>query len=357
MPNSTSSNCITAGIHQEIDSARSIDQLRALGDRIFGIVRPAVSAGADTKNIVQIISGLNDAITIRLIALLENLEGISLPIGATYLVLGSEGRGEQTLRTDQDSAIIYIDDLTPEKFSDVERFADRLIDALETIGVPRCPGNIMANTPEWCHSITDWEKLVDQWIDVPNPDNMLNFGMLQDLRALHGDDTLSAQLRKYICLAVHRNTIFFPNMAGHVVRFPDPFTMFGRIRVENSGEYKGMIDLKKAGIFAISAGASLLTLEANQIGGTTWEKLEFLEKRGLFTSGDHKIIAESFTFLTQLRLKLQLQELAVNAKPTNYVSPRLMSGTEERQFRQALKGVKTFLWIFRNHFLLDLISI
>lgn len=357
MPNSAISNCIPAAIHQEVDTSRSIEQLHALSLRIFDTLRPAISTGEDTKNIVQFISRLNDAITIRLIALLEDSEGIRLPEGATYLVLGSEGRGEQTLRTDQDSAIIYIDDLSPEQLSEVKRFADRLVDALEEIGVPRCPGNIMANTPQWCHSITEWEELVDQWIAAPTPENMLNFGMLQDLRSLHGTEALGVQLSDYMCAAVHRNAAFFPNMAGHVVRFPAPFTMFGRIRVEKSGEHKGMVDLKKAGIFAISAGASLLSLEAGCIGGTTWEKLDFLEKRGLFTNRDHTTIAEAFTFLTQLRLKLQLRKMAANVTPTNHVAPRSMTDTEQSQFRQALKGVKTFLWIFRNHYLLDLISI
>jgi CBS domain-containing protein len=357
MQNSTIDNCILSDIYREIDAARSVDQLSSLSAWMFGAVRPAVSAGADTKNIVQIISRFNDDITIRLIELLENSEGVRLPEGATYLVLGSEGRGEQTLRTDQDSAIIHIDDLPPEQLSEVARFANRLIDALEKIGVPRCPGNIMANTPEWCRSITQWEKLVDQWIAIPNPENMLNFGMLQDLRSLHGDDSLSIQLRGHICAAVHSNSIFFPNMASHVVRFPDPFTMFGRIRVENSGEHKGKVDLKKAGIFAISAGATLLALEAGRIGGTTWEKLEFLEKREFFTSGDHKTIAESFTYLTQLRLKLQLQGLAENTGQTNLIDLHSMTEKEQYQLRQALKGVKTFLWIFRDHYLLDLISI
>lgn len=351
------SNGLTAGIHQEINDARSIEHLHALSLRVFDTVRPAINSGADTNTIVQLISGFNDAITARLIILMGTLEKISLPEGATYLVLGSEGRGEQTLRTDQDSAIVYADDLPPEKLSDVERFAVRLVDALEEIGVPRCPGNIMASSKEWCRSISEWEHTVDQWITVPTPENMLNFGMLQDMRSLHSNNTLGMRLSNHIRAAVHRNAAFFPNMAGHVVRFPAPFKIFGRIRVETSGEFKGMVDLKKAGIFAISAGSSLLALELGHIGGTTWKKLEFLEKHGVFTDSDHNIIAEAFSFLTLLRLKLQLGEMAAHNILTNYIDPRTMSDMERHQFRQALKGVKTFLWIFRNHYLLDMFSI
>ena len=268
-------------LHQEIETAHSIDQLRALGVRLLDMVRFTISTGVDTKTIVYLISQFNDAITLRLIALLEGIEGIRLPEGAAYLVLGSIGRGEQTLRTDQDSAIVYSDDLPSEKFRDVERFATRLVDALEEVGVPRCPGNIMAANHQWRHSITEWKRLLDQWISVPTPEHILNFGMFKDLRALHGDETLGMQLRDHICAAVQRHTFFFHNMAGHVVRFPSPFTLFGRIRVEQNGEHKGVVDLKKAGIFAITTGASLLALEAGILGGNTWENSNFSE------SGDY----------------------------------------------------------------------
>ncbi len=350
-------NDVPSEIVQEVEAAASIADLVAINARMLDRLRPAISIGSDTRNIVQFISGFNDAITARLIALVEKSDGIALPEGAAYLVLGSEGRGEQTLRTDQDSAIVHIDGLSPEKIADLKRFAEKVVAALEETGVPRCPGNIMANSNDWCHSSSEWKMLVDEWIAAPTPENMLRFGMLQDLRSLHGDDSLGIMLRGHICSAIHSNPAFFPNMAAHVVRFPSPFTMFRRIRVEQSGEHKGMVELKKSGIFAISAGVSLLALEQGRIGGTTWEKLDFLEKSRFFTKEDHKTIADAFTCLTGLRLKLQLRQMAINARPTNYLNPQLMDSGEHHLFRKALKGAETFLWIFRRHYSLDSISI
>ncbi|HLO25168.1 MAG TPA: DUF294 nucleotidyltransferase-like domain-containing protein, partial [Geobacteraceae bacterium] len=343
-------------LYQEIEAAHSIDQLRALGVRMLDMVRFAIGTDADIKSIVQLISQLNDAITLRLIALLESSEGIRLPEGATYLALGSEGRGEQTLRTDQDSAIVYIDDLSPEKLREVERFATRLVDALEEIGVPRCPGNIMASNPLWRHSLTEWKRLLDQWITVPTTEHMLNFGMFQDLRPLHGYETLGTQLRDHIRAAVLDTYVFFPNMACHAVRFLPPLTIFGRIRVEHRGENKGKVDIKKAGIFAITLGASLMALEAGVIGGITWEKLEFLGKRRDLSPCDLKIIEEAFTFLVKLRLQWQLREMSANGKSTNHVDPKLMTDKERYQFRQALKGVCSFLRLINNRYQLDFIS-
>lgn len=344
-------------LYLEIEQARSIAQLRELGQRILDLVRFALTGQAPIENIVRLICGFNDAITLRLIALLASDEGIRLPAGAAYLVLGSEGRGEQTLRTDQDNAIVCADDLPPEQLCEVIRFADRLVQALETIGVPRCPGNIMASSPQWRHSLTEWNDLIRQWINAPTPEHTLNFGMLQDLRPLHGDHALGLQLRDRIHDAVHRNGTFFSNMAYHVVRFPPPFTIFGRIRVEPGGEHKGKVDLKKSGLFPISAGATLLGLEAGIIGGNTWDKLGQLTKRSVITGHDQETIEAAFSHLIRLRLQRQVQEQQADREAANHVDPHAMTDQEREQLRQALHGVSTFLWIFRDHYNLDYVSI
>jgi len=357
MPDNAITTCSPPYLYQEIVEARSIDKLRELGVGMLDLVRLATRSDADIRSIVQLSSQFNDAITLRLIALLDSGEGICLPEGATYLALGSEGRGEQTLRTDQDSAIVFIDDLPPEKLRGVERFSTLLVEALEEIGVPRCPGNIMAGNPQWRHSLTEWKRLIDQWIGDPTPEHMLEFGMFQDLRPLHGNENLGTQLRNHIRAAVHDTPLFFPNMACHAVRFPSPLTMFGRIRVEHGGEQRGKIDIKKAGIFAITVGTSLLALDAGIIGGSTWEKLELLGKRGVLSPGDVKTIEEAFTFLVRVRLQWQLRERAVKVKPSNYINPLAMTDNERDQFRQALKGVKTFLRIMDHRYHLNFISI
>lgn len=345
------------GLHQEIVAARSIEELRGISVRMLDHAGNAILSGISAETIVQLISRCNDAVTLRIISLLESREGIRLPQGATFLVLGSEGRGEQTLRTDQDNAIVYCDELSSGDLRRVERFATRIVDALEEIGVPRCPGNIMACNPRWCHSISEWMERLNEWIAVPTPENILNFGMFQDLRALHGNESPVLLLREHIISEIRNHGLFFPHMADHVVRFPAPLTIFGRIRVEHDGMQAGMVDLKKAGIFAITTGASLLALEFGIIGGNSWSKLEQLGKLGIISGGDLESIVTSFTFLVQLRLQQQLREISSGSKPTNYVDPRQMSESEQERFRRALKGVNTFLWIFSNHYQLDAISL
>jgi CBS domain-containing protein len=332
-----------------------VEQLSRISARMVDMVSFAARAGTDINSLVELISHLNDAFTVRIIALLEE-EGVRLPAGAAYLALGSEGRGEQTLRTDQDSAIIYADGLEAEQLEEIARFSTRLVDALEQVGVPRCPGDTMASNPQWRRSLSGWQQLVEQWISVPKPESMVNFGMFQDFRTIHGDPTLEAQLRAHLMEALRRNSLFFPYMARHIVRFPPPVGLFGHIRVERRGEHRGEVDLKKAGIFAVTEAASLLALESGATGGSTWKKLELLREKGIVAEPDITVISEAFSYLVQLRLQRQLKALTAGKPPSNYLNPLAIPESERAQLRHALRGVATLLRIIRLRFNLDAIS-
>jgi CBS domain-containing protein len=342
-------------LNQEMEAADSIEELQKINGRILEMVKSAMAAGADTRSLVQLIAHFNDGFTQRIITLIENLEGISLPAKAAYLALGSEGRGEQTLRTDQDSAMVYADDITSAELEECARFADRLVDALEFVGIPRCPGNTMASNPQWRHSLTEWQEILEQWISVPKGENMVNFGMFQDFRTIHGDVSLENALHKFIYASTQRTKLFFPCVAKNIVRFPVPLGMFGRLKVEHSGTNRGKIDLKKAGIFAITEGASLLALEHNIDRGTTWDKLEMLGQLGALSTDDTETISEAFTCLVNLRLQRQLSDLSAGRTPRNSIDPQRLPGKSQKQLREALRGVNRFLRIIHNHYQLDFI--
>ncbi|MEJ2526332.1 MAG: DUF294 nucleotidyltransferase-like domain-containing protein [Desulfuromonadales bacterium] len=341
---------------QEIDTAESFDDLQSINRRIIDMVRSAMDSGADTRSLVHLIAHFNDSFSERIITLLEETEGISLPAKAAFLALGSEGRGEQTLRTDQDSAMVYADDITVAEREACARFADRMVDILEFVGIPRCPGNTMASNPEWRHSISEWQALLEQWISVPKGDHMVNFGMFQDFRTIHGDHTLEKKLHEFIYQTTQRNKLFFPYVAKNIVRFPAPLGMFGRIKVNRSGKHRGKVELKKAGIFAITEGASLLALENDIHGGTTWDKLEKLGQISVLSKRDSETLGEAFSQLVNLRLQRQLADLAAGKKPGNAIDPQRLPEKTRKQLREALRGVNHLLRIIREHYRLDLIS-
>ncbi|PLX89314.1 MAG: signal transduction protein [Desulfuromonas sp.] len=343
-------------LSQEMEAAESFEALREINGRILDMLRHATQTGADIRSLIQLIAHFNDNLTQRVISLLESCEGISLPKSAAYLALGSEGRGEQTLRTDQDSAMIFADTLSGEELERCRRFSERMVEVLELVGVPRCPGETMASNSQWRRSVSNWKRVLEEWIAVPNGEHMVNFGMFQDFRTVVGSPEFEQQLHEFIQAATRRNSLFFPYVAKNVVRFPAPIGMFGRIKVERSGTDRGRVNLKKAGIFAITAGISLLALEQNIHQGTTWDKIEALEKARLFSASDAATFSEAFTTLVNLRLQGQLDDIANDRPPGNSIDPMRLTERSRSQLRQALRGVNQLLRVLRDHYRLDLIS-
>ncbi len=341
---------------QEIQTAESFADLQRISGSILEMVRSAMDVGADTRSLVHLIAHFNDGFTERIIALMESTEGVILPAKAAYLALGSEGRGEQTLRTDQDSAMIYADGISASELGECARFAARLVEVLEFVGIPRCPGNTMASNPQWRNSLSEWQARLEKWITVPDGENMVNFGMFQDFRTIHGDRSLEKDLHKFIHTTVQRHKLFFPHVAKNIVRFPAPLGMFGRIKVERAGSNRGKVELKKAGIFAITEGASLLALENNVDGGTTWDKLEKLGQLSVLSKKDSATISEAFSALVNFRLQRQLRDLAAGNKPSNAIDPQRLTEKARNQLREALRGVNLLLRIIREHYRLDSIS-
>ncbi|MDD2732859.1 MAG: putative nucleotidyltransferase substrate binding domain-containing protein [Desulfuromonadaceae bacterium] len=341
---------------QEIESAGSIEQLRNLGQNMTSMMSYALKTNADTPSLIQLIAHFNDALVQRLIYILDRYHDVRLPAGAAYLSLGSEGRQEQTLRTDQDSAIVYRDDLPPEDVEKVRCFAESIVSGLERVDVPLCPGNMMASNPEWFHSLSEWKHMVQLWITCPDPDATVHFGVFQDLRVLHGDICFESELREFICDCARNNSIFFPSMARNIVRFKPPLSMFGRFQVQKKGDQRGKLDLKKGGLFALTRGVSLIALEAGIMGGTTWSKLERLNHLHVVSDHDTETIQNAFTFLLQMRLSRQMIALSSGMPVDNYVDPTLLTDRERDQLREAFRGVNLLLDIVKHRYHLDLLA-
>lgn len=341
---------------QKIESAETIDQLRLIGQEMTGMLQYAVKTNADAESLLQLIAHFNDAFTRRLITILDIHHGVRLPEGAAFLALGSEGRQEQTLRTDQDNAIVYRDDLPPADVRQLRIFAERIVAALAAVGVPLCPGNMMASNPDWCHTISAWKELINQWINRPDPDATVHFGVFQDLRVIHGDTAFEEELRSHIVESVRKLALFLPSMARNIVRFKPPLGFFGRFKVERSGEQRGKLDIKKGGLFALTRGVSLLALEAGIMGGTTWEKLERLNHLHLVSDHDLEVIKEAFTFLVRMRLAKQLLAITSGKEPTNHIDPLVLRDRERDQLREAFQGVETLLHILRSRYQLDMMA-
>jgi CBS domain-containing protein len=339
---------------RDIEEADNIADLTKLHRQIQDLVLHLVGTGTTTRNLVRMIAHLNDRLLIRLIEILRVEKFPDLTDRFAFVVLGSEGRREQTLSTDQDNAIVLADDLSKEEAAQVEAFSHALIEALVEIGVPPCPGGIMAKNEFWRRSRTEWISVVDDWLSTPTPENILNGSMFFDIRTLYGEPSFEQRLKDHIAKSLSKEAAFLAHTTVNVLRFKTPLGWFGRIKTIKKGELRGKLDIKKAGIFAVTEGIKVLALEAGILNGGTRERLQGLVEAKVLASEQAQDLEASFDFLVFLRLRCQVRGIREGREPDNYVSLDHLNRMEKGRLKLALKEVRSFQTFLQRHFQIDL---
>ncbi len=336
---------------RDIEAAGTREELKSLHARVQDLILHLIDTGVPTRDLVRMIAHLNDRILLRLIALLRQERFADLPEGFAFVVLGSEGRREQTLATDQDNAILLADGLSADEIERIENFSRELIADLIAIGVPECPGGIMAKNAEWRRSIRDWTRTLDAWFANATAQNIMNGSMFLDLRTLYGDPGLATALKEHMA-AAGRNAPFLARMAANVLRFDPPLGWFGRLKTAG-GEHHGELDVKKAGIFAVTEGVKVLALEAGFMRGGTRERIKHLAEIGVLGRREAEDLEAAFDFLFVMRLRAQVTALHAGRQPSNFISLAHLNRMEKGRLKLALEGVASFQGFLERHFQLD----
>ncbi|HAV40501.1 MAG TPA: cyclic nucleotide-binding protein [Aquificaceae bacterium] len=329
---------------KEIDKAKTVEDLKYL----YGLVKEQtldlVFQGTDPERLGEYISEINDRFMKRTVYVAMNRLGEEPLVPFSIMVLGSEGRREQSLRTDQDNALIYQDypllDFDPKKY--FERFSKVYIDTLLEIGFPPCPGNVMISNPFWRRSAKEWQSAVKDWIEKPKEENILNVAIFFDFRNVFGDQSLTEDLWSFILQTLKENPGFLPFLAVDAVRFKPPIGFFGDFVVEKTGEHKGEIEIKKGGIFPITQGIRALALEMGIGKRNTFERIEELKRLGVFSEEHAKDLKEAYRFLLSLRFKFQAQKIKEGKEPDNYINPNRLSRAEKNTLKDVFKIIKEF---------------
>jgi CBS domain-containing protein len=340
---------------RDIDQASTIEELKTYHDRIQGLVLHLVGTGVPPRELVRMIALLNDQLLLRLIHLLRSGQFSDLTDKFAFVVLGSEGRREQTLTTDQDNAIIYSDDLTDEEISRVKDFSEKLIDSLIEIGVPPCDGGIMARNDFWRRSYSEWMSILDRWLNNPVPENILNGSMFFDLRTIYGDESLEKGLKDMLADYFSREKMFLSRSAANANRFKPPLGFFGGIKVEHDEEHKGQLDVKKAGIFAITEGMKALAMEAGIMTGGTRERMKALVEKGVLKEKAAEDLEASYNFLVFLRLRCQVDDIKAGKEPSNFITLAKLNHMEKGRLKLAFEEVNEFHEFIRVHFRVHLL--
>ncbi|MBW2689943.1 MAG: CBS domain-containing protein [Deltaproteobacteria bacterium] len=340
---------------RDIDQAATLAELKSYHGQIQSLVIHLVEAGVPPRELVRMIALLNDQLLLRLIDLLRARQFSNMTDKFTFVVMGSEGRREQTLTTDQDNAIIYSDDLTVDEIAEVKAFSEQLIDSLIEIGVPACPGGIMAKNEFWRRSFSKWGEVLNYWLSSPLPENILNGSMFFDLRTVYGDVSLEQGLREQLSKHFSKDKMFLTHTAANVLRFRPPLGLFGGIKVEHDDEHRGQLDIKKAGIFAITEGIKALAMESGiMVTGTRDRGLALYEK-GVVNRKLAENLDETYDFLVFLRLRCQIDAIKAGGEPSNFITLSRLNQMEKGRLKLAFEQVNEFQEFIRVHFRVHLL--
>ncbi|GLI52563.1 putative nucleotidyltransferase substrate binding domain-containing protein [Thermodesulfovibrio yellowstonii] len=324
---------------KEIDRAKSTEELSYLYSLVNESVIDGVMSGLDPEYVGKYIAELNDHFMARVVRLVE--EEIGLPLcNYSIMVIGSEGRREQSLKTDQDNALIFEGNSANREY--FEKFSELYIKYLLDIGFPPCQGNVMISNPYWRRTKEEWFKEIGRWMENPKPENVLNISIFFDFRNVFGEDKLIDELWQFIFQRIRISKHFLPFLASEAIKFTPPVGFLGKLKTEKEGKYKGEIDIKKYGIFPITQGIRVLSLH-NEIRNTnTFERIRKLKDLSIFTPDFARDLEEGYRFLMTLRLKSQAKKIRNNIPPDNYINPKELSKTEKEILIDVFKKIEEF---------------
>ncbi len=266
-------------------------------------------------------------------------------------VMGSEGRGEQLLKTDQDNGLVLRDGYAPPP--DLDAICQRFSAILERFGYPECPGRIMLSNPAWRGTASAFTQRARQWLLQPDGDSLMNLAIFLDAHAVAGDAALLAQVRSGLMALATDNDALVARFAAVVEQFGVASSWWNRLL--GLGDDARHINLKKAGIFPIVHGVRSLAL-ARHVGATgTAERISALVADGTLDAALGQELVQSLHFLMGLRLQAGLMEIDMGRPVTGNADPRHLSSLERDLLKDALAVVKRFKALLHQRLRLDLL--
>jgi CBS domain-containing protein len=326
-------------LFREIVAQRQIEGLYSLSQKVPLVVRSLVEEGAKANNITRMITVLNDHIVHRLLTLLHEEMGPA-PNAFCWIMFGSEGRKEQTFKTDQDNALIYQspkDDWEAIKTAKLyfRRFGNRAIQHLEACGYPLCKGEMMASNPRWRKPYSVWKGYFDRWISAPEPEEVLNATIFFDFRPGYGQVSLGERLRDYLALQAPSKGIFLMHLAKDCLQSKPPLTFFRNFMVEKDGKYKNRLDIKTRGLVPFVDFARLMALRHGVKETNTLDRLNTLSENGHIPRELYVETREAYEFQMQLRLVHQLRMMEIGQAPHNHIDPAELSDLEKQTLKES----------------------
>lgn len=331
---------------QRIHQATSIAELADAVKHQGGLVHTLFSSGIKVRHIGWLMHELDRQVFHQAATLLASQELLQ---HGCILVLGSEGRGEQYMKTDQDNAFIAEDDVPVDR---IRAFCQTFTTALLQLGYPECPGKVMMSNPLWGCGLAQFRESLQAWIDDPSPAHLLRIAIFYDASVVVGDIELFRRIRRFFMTRLPNDQAFFSHFAMPVLAFGTPLGIFKRFIVEK-GHKEGRIDLKKGAIFPLVHGVRSLALEHRLKDTNTARRIRGLVRLGVLEQSFAVDLIDAFDVISGFRVKASLDSLGENGAGGDLLDLESLGSLERENLRDSLAQVDRFKQRIDHHFRLN----
>ncbi len=340
----------TFAVSNQIINAETLDELKEASHSFIKIIKSLNAKGVKIEFISKLINQLNKKLLDKLYKILAPKELIGK---SCLVVMGSEGRAEQILRTDQDNALIISDDcsISEEK---LREFTHLFTETLVDFGFPRCEGNIMVSNSYWCRKQSDFKELIYEWVNSPSGDNFMNIAIFYDALCVSGDIEIIKELKNYLFKISSNSQSFYTNFARVINSFDVPLGFFdGFVFNSKDEKHKDEIDIKRGGIFIIVQGIRSLSIQNRVLNTNTIKRINSLKELKVLDDESAKELIMAFNILNSLKLKASLEKLDKKEKIDNFVNPNRLTIMEKDLLKESFKIVNRLKKRLENHFKLN----
>ena len=330
----------------QIEEAKDLAGLCQGAAQITRMIAVLHRSGSRVNLIAQLVQQLNARLFERAWSLIAPAE---LVANSCLFVMGSEGRGEQLLKTDQDNGLILRDGYAvPE---DLDAICQRFSAALKNFGYPECPGHIMVNNPQWCKSASEFGQMTRQWLLLPDADSLMNLAIFMDAHTVCGDVQLLDDVRRGLMTLATGSDAMLSRFAAAIDSFGSSYGWWNRLL--GLGEADQQLNLKKEGVFPLVHGVRSLALAHRVTQTSTTGRISALVADGKLDAAMGVDLTDSLHFFMGLKLKVGLAELDTGKAVTGSISVARLSSLDRDLLKDTLGVVKRFKTLLRHRFHLD----
>ena len=336
---------------REIHGANTVDEIVRAHDRLPLLVSALMSSGANSRNIARIVASVSDSITSQLIRIAVDELGPP-PCKFAFLALGSEGREEQTLKTDQDNAILYEDTSNQNPEEDRNYFlklGEKVCNYLAQAGYTFCAGEAMAKNPRWCQPLSVWKDNFTQWIRNSDPNDLIAISIFFDFRCVYGSKASADELQEHVNKTANGRAAFFQHLTINALQYKPPISFFGNILVGASEDQPEAFDIKRA-MMPIVDFARIYTLFKGTGRTNTLDRLQRIREEDVLNKSEYEDIVRAYDYLMTLRFKHQTRQLGDGHAPDNFINPKELAQIELVTLKKTLTQIAEFQAKLRTEF-------